>query len=165
MKIKNVILIAAAVMMSAFLTGCDDADDLKITSFELVSVTPRGMNGLEALVNVGVHNPNVAFELSDMVGTLKLEDDPCLSLSADQLIVDGKSDKIYSIPVHGKLAEGFNPFQLLRIINGYSLDFDELTVDISGKVAMRGGIGKKVEINDIKVGDYLRKKDETQNDE
>lgn len=86
-----------------------------------------------------------------------MEGKPCLHLTADQLIVAGNSDKVYTIPVRGTIAEGFNPFQLLNLINGASLDFDKLTVDVNGKIALRGGVGKKLELKDIRISDYMKK--------
>ncbi|MCQ2182349.1 MAG: hypothetical protein MJY89_02970 [Bacteroidales bacterium] len=155
MKRKICLLLAIVASALSLLTSCSKTKDIKITSFEIVSVTPRGMNGLDALVKIGINNPSVAFELTDLVGTLKLEGVPCLSITADQLIVSGKTVKTYSVPLQGQMSEGFNPFQLLRIINGYSLDFDKLTVDVQGKASLRGGFGKKLEINDLKIGEYL----------
>jgi len=158
MKKKLSILIVTILSVLPMLTGCTSFSEIKIKSFEIVSVTPRGTTGLDALVKVEVDNPSMSFELTDLVGTLKLEGHPCLSITADQLIVAGKTVKIYSVPLQGRLSEGFNPFQLLRIINGYSLDFDKLTVDVSGKASLRGGVGKKLEFKDIKIGEYLVKK-------
>lgn len=158
MKKKTIILLLAIISAFSILTSCADTKDIKITSFEIVSVTPKGMDGLDALVKIGINNPSVSFEVSDLVGTLKLEGAPCLSITADQLIVSGKTIKVYSVPLQGKMSEGFNPFQLLRIINGYSLDFDKLTVDVSAKASLRGGIGKKLEFNDLKIGEYIVKK-------
>jgi len=155
-KLYTPFVLAFAVI--SMMTSCSKMDDIKITSFEIVSVTPRGLTGLDALVKIGINNPSVAFEVSDLVGTLRLEGAPCLSISADQLIVSGKTVKTYSVPLQGQMADGFNPFQLLRIINGYSLDFDKLTLDVSGKASLRGGLGKKLEFNDIKIGEYLVKK-------
>jgi len=160
MKKKLKILLVSVFAAMSLMTSCSNMDDIKITSFEIVSVTPRGVNGLDALVKIGINNPSFAFEVTDLIGTLRLEGVPCLSISTDQLIVAGKTAKTYNVPLQGQMADGFNPFQLLRIINGYSLDFDKLTLDVHGRAALRGGIGKKLEFNDIKIGEYLVKNKE-----
>lgn len=157
MKKKLYILFACALAALSVMTSCSKMEDIRITSFEIVSVTPRGLNGLDVLVKIGIDNPAVEFEVSDLAGTLRLEGMPCLSISADPLTVSGKSVKTYSVPLRGQLADGFNPFQLLRIINGYSLDYDKLTLDIEGKASLPGGLGKKLEFNDIKIGEHLVK--------
>lgn len=154
---KHVLLFVCALAALLMCQGCNKVKELKVTSFEIVSITPSGTSELDATVRLGLHNPLVSFEVTDVIGTLKMEGKPCLHLTADQLIVAGNSDKVYTIPVRGTIAEGFNPFQLLNLINGASLDFDKLTVDVNGKIALRGGVGKKLELKDIRISDYMKK--------
>lgn len=156
---KRILVLFALIGALTFLTGCEKVKEINVTSFELVSVNPKGLTELDALVKIGVHNPTVAFEISDATGTLNLEGSPCLSLAADQLIIAGNTDKVYSIPVRGTMAEGFNPFQLLKLINGNSLDLEKLTVDVNAKVSLRGGVGKKLELKNIKLNSLMKAKE------
>lgn len=119
-------------------------------------MSPSGLSELNAIVRVGIHNPAAGFELTDFRGTVKIKGQEALVLDADQLIVSGKTDKTYNVPVHGSISPGFNPFQLLNFLNS-SASVDDVTLDVSARVAMRGGIGKKLEYKDIKVSDYIRK--------
>ena len=157
---KRIILLLAVLSAMSLATGCKKVKEISVTSFEIVSVTPSGLTDLDALVKLGIHNPMVPFEVTDATGTLKIAGKPCISLSTDQLIVAGNTDKVYSIPIKGKIAEGFNPFDLLKLFNGTSLDFDKLTVDVNGKVALRGGVGKKLDLKDIKLNKFSKKSDE-----
>lgn len=154
---KQVLLFVCTLAALLMSVGCNKVKELGVTSFEIVSITPSGTSELDATVRVGIHNPLVAFEATDVIGTLKLNGKPCLHLTADQLIVAGNCDKVYTIPVRGTIAEGFNPFELLNLINGTSLAFDKLTVDVNGKLALRGGVGKKLELKDIRISDYMKK--------
>lgn len=158
---KKRILILLAVLSAVVLTGsCKKVKEIAVTSFEIISVTPSGLTELDALVKLGIHNPAVPFEVTDAAGTLKIAGKPCLTLSTDQLIVAGNCDKIYSIPVKGQIAEGFNPFELLNLFNGVSLDLERLTVDVDAKVALRGGVGKKLELKDFKLNRLMQKKND-----
>lgn len=154
---KHVLLFICALAALLTIQGCNKVKELAVTSFEIVSIAPSGISALDATVRVGIHNPLVAFEATDVIGTLKLDGKPCLYLSADQLIVSGNCDKVYTIPVRGNIAEGFNPFELLNLINGTSLALDKLSVDVNGKLALRGGVGKKLELKDIRISDYMKK--------
>ena len=154
---KRYILLFAAFMTAVLaFSGCNDIKQIKVTSFEVVSITPKGLNEIDALVKVGFHNPAMAFELTDAVGIAKVKGMPCLQVGADQLIVAGKCDKTYSIPVHGELAQGFNPFQLLQLLSN-QMGADDLTLDVSAKVALRGGIGKKIDLKDIPLSKFMKK--------
>lgn len=157
---KRIILLIAVLSAMSFATGCKKVKEISVTSFEIVSVNPSGLTELDALIKLGIYNPMVPFEVTDATGTLKIAGKPCISLSTDQLIVAGNADKIYSIPIKGRIAEGFNPFELLKLFNGSSLDFDQLTVDVNGKVALRGGVGKKLDLKDIKLSKFSKKSNE-----
>lgn len=159
---KNTLRILLLLALALLLAGCKGKGikDIKVNSARIVSVTPEGLNGLTALVEVGVHNPTVAFELTDITGLARFKGQEALQVKADQLIVSGHTDKVYRIPVQGEIAEGFNPLQLVRLVADENA-FDDLTITVKGKVALRGGIGKKIEIKDIPLSSLMKKSDDT----
>ena len=147
MKRFGIILLAACLL----LTSCGKGvKDIALTSFRLVSVSPQGLSGVTMLVEVGVDNPTVGFEITDVNAVLKLDSVPALLLTADQLMVEGHAQKLYPIPLKGQIAEGFNPFQLLRLISDDSV-MSRLTADVSARAALRGGLGRNIEMKDIKL--------------
>ena len=162
---KQIHLIFAAVVLALLMTGCKGhgIKDISVTSFKIVSLTPQGSTGLVALVEVGVHNPTVGFEVSDVSGLLNVKGQQALILTADQIVIDGNKDKTYTIPFKAYMADGFNPFSLLKLLNN-ELNFDELTVSIKAKVALRGGVGKNIEIKDKKLSDFIKKDAKDQDD-
>ena len=147
MKRFGIIFIAACLL----LTSCGKGvKDIALTSFRLLSVSPQGLNGVTLLVEVGVDNPTVGFEITDVNAVLKLDTAPALLLTADQLMVEGHAQKNYTIPLKGQIADGFNPFQLLRLISDDSV-MSRLTADVSARAALRGGLGTNIDIEDIKL--------------
>ena len=159
---KNTLRILLLLVFALLFAGCKGKGikDIKVTSVRIISVTPVGLNGLTALVEVGVHNPTVAFELTDIKGLARFKGQDALNVTADQLIVSGHTDKVYRIPVQGEIAEGFNPLQLVRLVADERA-FDDLTISVKGKVALRGGLGKKIEIKDIPLSSLMKKQEES----
>lgn len=153
MKRVLTLLMLALVLV---LSGCQGRQlkDIKVTSARIVSIVPEGLTNLSALIELGIHNPSVAFEVMDMIGTARFEDMNILSVSADQLIVEGRTDKVYQIPLKGHIEEGFNPFRLLRLL-GDEASLDDVTVSFKARVALRGGLGKNIEMEDIPLSDLL----------
>lgn len=149
------------LVLALALTGCKGKGikDIKVNSARIVSVTPEGLNGLTALVEVDVHNPTVSFELTNISGLARYKGQDALLVTADQLIVAGHTDKKYRIPVQGEIVEGFNPLQLVRLVSSES-SFDDVTLTIKGKVALRGGIGKNIELKDIPLSSLMKKPQE-----
>lgn len=142
---RRIILIIATCL--ALLTGCHSFKDIKVNSFELTRVVPVGLSAIEAEVLVELDNPTVGFSVENAEGILKMNGTPCMTITADCVKIDRKSVKHYSIPLKGKLADGFNPFQLLNILGTRDLSVFSMDVKAHGK--LKGGIGKDIEYKDI----------------
>jgi len=154
-RIHILVLLLSALLLS----GCsvNKLKDITVTSARIVSIVPEGLSDLSALIELGIHNPSLAFEVTDLNGLARYRGQDAVTVTADQLIVAGRTDKVYRIPVKGHIAEGFNPFQLLKLLGSES-SFDDVTFDVKGKVALRGGIGKNIELKDIPLSSLLNGK-------
>lgn len=97
----------------------------------------------------------MAFTVQNVEGTIKIDGNPCIVLTSDQLLVDGNTEKAYLVPVKGRLSNDFNPWQLLDLLN--EKDFSKLTVDATAKVALRSGIGKNIVVKDMPLDKLLKK--------
>lgn len=150
----RVIFIAIFALL---LSSCGNkVKDISVTSFNIVSIAPQGLTGITALVEIGIHNPTVGFEITNLNAIIKMKGQEMIYLSADQLMVEGHSEKQYDIPVKGRLADGFNPFQLLKLLSNEA-DIEDMTLSISARPALRGGVGKVVEINDMPLKKLIDK--------
>jgi len=157
----HLLTLVSALALLLCLGSCNRAEDVRVTLFEVVSITPKGMSGMDALVKVGFHNPGVAFEITDAVGAAYLKDDPCLVLTTDQIVVSARCDTVYSVPVHGRLADGFNPLQLLQLLDN-QLNIDDITLSVKAKIALRGGLGKVIDLKNIPLSRLMNKKESKQ---
>ncbi len=150
----RVIFIAIFALL---LSSCGNkVKDISVTFFNIVSIAPQGLTGITALVEIGIHNPTVGFEVTNLNAIIKMKGQEMIYLSADQLMVEGHSEKQYDIPVKGRLADGFNPFQLLKLLSNEA-DIEDMTLSISARPALRGGVGKVVEINDMPLKKLIDK--------
>lgn len=149
----SILLIFASIMLTS---SCQNSNNVKIKSFDLVSLSPDGLRAVNMLVDVGVENPKMGFELSNIKGQLLIDGVECMTFSSDRIIVERKCEKNYMIPLRGELSPGFNPLRLI----GYAQtrDFSNLTANISAKVSFRGGLGKTIEKKDLRVGDMINNK-------
>ena len=145
------------------LSGCKGKGikDISVTSVRLISITPEGFNGVSA--QVGIHNPTIGFEVTNLTGVAKFQGQDALSVHADQLMVPGHSDALYRIPLQGSIADGFNPLRLLRLLSKDG-SYEDVTFDVYARVAARGGLGKNIEILDIPLSSMLSKP-QPENDE
>lgn len=152
-RIARFLICLAAFFM---LCGCAKTyKDIKVTSFDLVSVSPRGLTKVDVMIDLGLDNPIVGFEVFDACGVVKLDGEPALTVTSDQLVVAGHASKVYRIPLQGEIASGFNPLGLLSLAK--EMDLSRFTADISAKVSLRGGVGKKIDMKDVPLGELLDK--------
>lgn len=150
---KRIATIALSCLF--LLTGCHSFKDVKVTSADLAQITPMGLTAIKAVVEVGIDNPTMAFELKDVQGLLRMNGDSCLVVTSQGVKVDGRCSKSYFIPLEGKLADGFNPFSLLQILS--TRDLSIFTIDVRAKGVLRSGIGKVIEYKDIPLDSLIDK--------
>ena len=155
LNVKKCIPVLLALCM-LLLGGCAKTyKDIKVTSFDIISISPTGLDAVDAVVDVGLDNPIVGFEVFNAVASIKLSGEECMSIVADQLVVEGHSEKVYRIPLHGSLSPSFNPLELLKLVK--DMDLSKFTMDAKARVGLRGGLGKDIDIKDIKLEKLLKK--------
>lgn len=143
--------------LSLLLAGCKDRgfQDITVTSVRLVSIIPEGLTGVSAELEVGIHNPALAFRVEDLTGAAKFQGQEALLLSAEPLDVAARCDSLYLIPLRGRVNGDFNPLRLLRLLGGEA-DLDDISFDIRARASLRSGLGKNIEMLDIPLSSLLR---------
>lgn len=143
--------------LSLLLAGCKDRgfQDITVTSVRLVSIIPEGLTGVSAELEVGIHNPTLAFRVEDLTGAAKFQGQEALLLSAEPLDVAARCDSLYLIPLRGRVNGDFNPLRLLRLLGGEA-DLDDISFDIRARASLRSGLGKNIEMLDIPLSSLLR---------
>ena len=152
----KLIRIAVAALAALCLCSCANSfKDIKVTSCDLVSISPKGLSALDAAIAIGVDNPTVQVTLTNMYALVKMDGEPCLHFTADDVTLAPKSQDIYNIDVHGNIDGSFNPFQILTLFQGSSLD--AVTIDVWFRGVLKNGFGKDFEYKDIPIKDLLDK--------
>lgn len=155
---KRAVELITIVIATLFITSCSGSfKDIKVTSCDIVSITPRGLSAFDASLNLGVENPAPQVTLSEMYAIIKMDQSPCLHLTADDVTIAPRSEAVYNVLFHGNLDENFNPFTLLQLFNQQQ-DMSVLTADIYFRGTLKSGLGKYFEYKDIPIKDLLNRK-------
>lgn len=152
---RSRILILLAVVMPLFCSCANKFQDIKVTSFDIKSLNPVGLAKLQATVELGVSNPAPEIHVSDMMGVLKFQGSPCLTITTEDVVIEKKSDKTYTIPLTGTIDRDFEVIRLLKLLRSNGID--DMTVDISAHAALKSGLGKDIEKKDIPLKDLIDK--------
>lgn len=139
------LLLAALLMMQ----GCAKMKQIRIVSCDVESVSMHGMRGLSAVLSAGVDNPAATLELSDIEGTLYAGNDVLGSFSAGSLTLAGRSVSENSVPVDFTLDRSVSFMEIVSLLR--NLDLEGITMDISFRAKIKGGVARKMKFVRIPV--------------
>ena len=95
------LILAAVVTLCA--TACASYKDIKVTGCELTAIVPRGLTSFDATMDISVSNPASEITLSEMNALVKLRQEPCLHLTAEDVTIAPRSENVYTVIFHGDL--------------------------------------------------------------
>ena len=149
--------IMAAVALVCALVGCsavkkaavDKLKEIEVTSFSVEKVTPKGLKALDASFYVGVHNPTIKLELTDVTARLFYKDSELGSFVLDPFTIDGHTDKIYLLTGHATLSSAAALFQVVGALGGSSDDFTVL-ISATGKgLGIRRDVSRTMSLTEL----------------
>ncbi|MBR1576573.1 MAG: hypothetical protein IJ654_09025 [Bacteroidales bacterium] len=149
------IRLAALLALLIMSVACNKFKELDVTSCEVASLTPKGFRSVDAVLSVGVHNPTLAFTLSDIAGSIRNGDLTIATFTGGPVTVAKKSDGVYNLPCTLMLEEGLSLFEIINLIK--TMNFGGYTVDVSGEVSLTNGLKKKLSYEDIPLESLLDK--------
>lgn len=153
--LRNVLV---ALLAAALLQGCGlkkKFSEIKLTSFELASFKPSGLKAFDALVDVGISNPAPSFDIKHLNAVVRKDTSAILHLSAENVSVDGKGEKVYRVPVRGYLDPQYTLMDLAFLASHFNPE--GYMVDITARAELGADIGKDLEYKDVPLGKFLRK--------
>lgn len=154
MKKLSIIFLTFAALVLSSCAG--NFKDIRVTSCNLKSIRPSGFSAVEAELEIGIDNPAPEIHLTDIAGLAKYKGEPCLELSAGDVVLKKRSEQTYTIVLNGALSKGFHLVQLLSLL-GEDDGLAYITADISCHAALASGIGKDIGYNDVPVKDLIEK--------
>ena len=96
------------------LTGCKDIRDIRVTSVEVESLSPRGFKSVDVFLKVGVDNPAKQVKISEIDGSVKHSGKVIGKLAMDPVILVARSTEKYNFKATVSLAEGAGLKELME---------------------------------------------------
>ncbi len=145
-----------AVLVCLLCTGCvSKYKKVRPTSFEVESVIPTGLKTFDIVVKVGIRNPAPPFTLMNPKATIRRDGNDFAFVDGENVAVDGKCEKVYRIPLKGRLADGVGVIQLLTLAQSFNPD--DFRVDISARANVAGNLGKDIVYKDVPLSKFMNK--------
>lgn len=153
MKNKAYRLISIAFMV-LLLGSCAKVKQLGVTSFELDSVTPRGLRALTLTMSVGVHNPAKEITLSEISGEAVVSGKVIGNVAVAPVVLTARKDSSYTVKADLTLAEGVSVFEVLALAKDRSA-IENGTANVYAKAKLKGGPSKKIKMEDVPLKKLL----------
>ena len=142
--------IFVALLVSAVLSGCSGLSkvkDIKVTSCGLGSYSLKGLRSIDAVLAVGIDNPALAFNVTDVSGIVKYNGEDFATYTADSISVEKKCSKVYDLPCTATLSDGVSLMRLMQIAKKGNLE--GFTTDVTATVKLKSGAGKTFRFKNI----------------
>lgn len=154
MKALKATMLALVVILCCSCGG--KFKDITVTSCELKSLSPTGFSKMEAVVELGISNPAPEIHLSDIQGVAKFEGEQCLTLTTPDVVIEGKTEKTYTVTVTGRIDRSFDLLKVVAALRDPAA-LDAVTLDVDCHAELNSGLGKKIAKKDIPVKDLIGK--------
>ena len=147
MKNKAYRLISIAIMV-LILGSCAKVKQVGVTSFELDSITPKGLRALTVKMSVGVHNPANEITLSEISGEAIVSGKVIGNVAMAPVVLTARKDSTYKVKADVTLAEGVSVLEVLALAKNKSA-IENGTANIYAKAKLKGGPSKKIKMEDV----------------
>lgn len=139
--VKYLTMLTLAVALTSGCCGIKKLQELKIESYRLESVSPKGFTAVDADLVLTVDNPGNEFSVKALECLVYRSGRPFCVLTSDDISVLGKQESVCRLPLHAKLSAGVNIMTFLELLQG---SLDDFTVDVNLEIKIKGGPKLKV---------------------
>ncbi len=149
---KNSIISFALTVLTVVIclsacSGVKKLEELRITSADIVNITPNGLKGIRLDLHVGVDNPGTQVSLSEISCDIKHSGKILGKVAVDPFTLQARAEDTYELKADLRLGEGLTLFDAGRLLDKKAMD--EVTADIQANVKLKSGVSKKLAFNDI----------------
>lgn len=152
-NLKRILYCAAMALVMLASTGCASVKDIAITSCAVEALSPRGLKAVDAVLALGIDNPVFGFKITWLDGVIRNGERTFATFNAEDISVDRRSVKIYSVPCTGALDKSVSLMELLRLAS--SRDFSSYVMDVDVHVKLRWGPGTTLHFKDMSISEMM----------
>lgn len=147
-----ILSVCAALIM---LSGCGKIQDIRPTSFELESISPKGLSAAEMNFRIGIHNPVMQISLSDIFAEVVVSGKVIGNVSVSPFVLEAKSDKEYDMKALLALSKGSSVLNLIPLLKDPEAQ-KSAVMNVRFKAALKGGLAKELKWEGIPVEKLMK---------
>ena len=121
-KIAARLLLALLPFLVTGCSGVRKIKDIQVKSVGVKYITPTSQRSAEGVLLLEIDNPAMGFTLSDVDGTIKLQNREMGTFTAGELPLQARSIQVYELPCTATLSESVSLLEVLTLISRRSLE-------------------------------------------
>lgn len=149
----RLLLLVCAVIMS--LVSCNKIREIRPTSFELVSVSPKGFYSADVDFKLGIHNPALQIGFSDIFAEVVLNGKVIGNVSVAPFVMEAKSDKVYDMNALLALNKGTSVLNLIPLLKNPDA-MKNAHINLRVRATLKNGISKELVWNEVPVEKLIK---------
>lgn len=149
---RLLLLVCVAIMS---LVSCNKIREIRPTSFELVSVSPKGFYSADVDFRLGIHNPALQIGFSDIFAEVVLNGKVIGNVSVAPFVMEAKSDKVYDINALLALNKGTSVLNLIPLLKSPDA-MKNAHINLRVRATLKNGISKELVWNEVPVEKLIK---------
>lgn len=149
---RLLLLVCVAIMS---LVSCNKIREIRPTSFELVSVSPKGFYSADVDFRLGIHNPALQIGFSDIFAEVVLNGKVIGNVSVAPFVMEAKSDKVYDINALLALNKGTSVLNLIPLLKNPDA-MKNAHINLRVRATLKNGISKELVWNEVPVEKLIK---------
>lgn len=149
----RLLLLVCVVIMS--LVSCNKIREIRPTSFELVSVSPKGFYSADVDFKLGIHNPALQIGFSDIFAEVVLNGKVIGNVSVAPFVMEAKSDKVYDMNALLALNKGTSVLNLIPLLKNPDA-MKNAHINLRVRATLKNGISKELVWNEVPVEKLIK---------
>lgn len=137
------------------LVSCNKIREIRPTSFELVSVSPKGFYSADVDFRLGVHNPALQIGFSDIFAEVVLNGKVIGNVSVAPFVMEAKSDKVYDMNALLALNKGTSVLNLIPLLKNPDA-MKNAHINLRVRATLKNGISKELVWNEVPVEKLIK---------
>lgn len=149
---RLLLLVCVAIMS---LVSCNKIREIRPTSFELVSVSPKGFYSADVDFKLGIHNPALQIGFSDIFAEVVLNGKVIGNVSVAPFVMEAKSDNVYDMNALLALNKGTSVLNLIPLLKSPDA-MKNAHINLRVRATLKNGISKELVWNEIPVEKLIK---------
>lgn len=149
---RLLLLVCVAIMS---LVSCNKIREIRPTSFELVSVSPKGFYSADVDFRLGIHNPALHIGFSDIFAEVVLNGKVIGNVSVAPFVMEAKSDNVYDMNALLALNKGTSVLNLIPLLKSPDA-MKNAHINLRVRATLKNGISKELVWNEVPVEKLIK---------